>query len=50
MTRDELVRNLGTIAHSGSREYVRQMAERGDVDSSIIGASVCLSCPAAGLT
>lgn len=37
MTRDELVENLGTIAHSGSREFIRQLAEGGRKDLSLIG-------------
>jgi len=27
MTREELIENLGTIAHSGSREFIRQLAD-----------------------
>ncbi|WP_246356909.1 molecular chaperone HtpG [Pyxidicoccus fallax] len=29
MTHDELVKNLGTIAHSGSREFLETLAQRG---------------------
>lgn len=38
MTKDELVKNLGTIAHSGSKEFIEKIKEakdKGDVD--IIG-------------
>ncbi|HBX23278.1 MAG TPA: molecular chaperone HtpG [Desulfotomaculum sp.] len=37
MTRDELVENLGTIAHSGSRSFFRQMAESERKDLNLIG-------------
>src|SRR4051794_22406311 len=41
MTRDELVANLGTIAHSGSREFLKATQERstdsGKPDLSLIG-------------
>ena len=38
MTRDELVRNLGTIAHSGSLEYLQKLKESdGKDDVSLIG-------------
>ena len=38
MTRDELVRNLGTIAHSGSMEFLKNLAESANKpDVSIIG-------------
>jgi len=39
MTRDELVTNLGTIAHSGSVEFLKAMAERRQekADVSLIG-------------
>ena len=37
MTQDELVENLGTIAHSGSRSFFRQMAESERKDLNLIG-------------
>jgi molecular chaperone HtpG len=37
MTNDELVKNLGTIAHSGSREYLTKLAEDSKDDVSLIG-------------
>ncbi|CAN5893647.1 molecular chaperone HtpG [soil metagenome] len=38
MTREELVKNLGTIAHSGSLEFLRNLGETGGkVDLSLIG-------------
>ncbi len=39
MTRDELVRNLGTIAHSGSLEFLEQLQKSSDgsADVSLIG-------------
>jgi HSP90 family molecular chaperone len=37
MTRDELVKNLGTIAHSGSREFLEGLAQRGQKDMQLIG-------------
>ena len=37
MTRDELVKNLGTIAHSGSLEYLSKAAEEQKGDVSLIG-------------
>ncbi len=38
MTRDELIKNLGTIAHSGSLEFLRHLGETGGkVDLSLIG-------------
>ncbi|MEZ6133192.1 MAG: molecular chaperone HtpG [Planctomycetaceae bacterium] len=38
MTRDELVRNLGTIAHSGSLEFLQKLQKSGDKDGvSLIG-------------
>ena len=39
MTHDDLIRNLGTIAHSGSREFITQLAEQQEQgkDVSLIG-------------
>ncbi|HYO53073.1 molecular chaperone HtpG [Archangium sp.] len=37
MTHDELVKNLGTIAHSGSREFLELAAQRGQKDVNLIG-------------
>eukprot|EP00698_Gefionella_okellyi_P009900 TRINITY_DN2541_c0_g1_i1.p1 TRINITY_DN2541_c0_g1~~TRINITY_DN2541_c0_g1_i1.p1 ORF type:complete len:577 (-),score=169.98 TRINITY_DN2541_c0_g1_i1:75-1805(-) len=39
MTREELVKNLGTIAHSGSRAYMQKMEQEGvsKSDANIIG-------------
>jgi len=45
MTREELIENLGTIAHSGSKEFIRHLAETrkdsshnaGQADLSLIG-------------
>ncbi len=37
MTREELIKNLGTIAHSGSREFLEQMAQKGQKDVNLIG-------------
>ena len=37
MTRDELVTNLGTIAHSGSGQFWEQLAEAARKDISLIG-------------
>jgi molecular chaperone HtpG len=40
LTHDELVQNLGTIAHSGSKEFLRNIAATGDgakPDLSLIG-------------
>lgn len=37
MTRDELVENLGTIAHSGSRSFFQHLAEADRKDVSLIG-------------
>ncbi len=37
MDRDELIENLGTIAHSGSREFVKRLAEGEKSDAQLIG-------------
>jgi molecular chaperone HtpG len=37
MTEDELVRDLGTVARSGSRAFLEQLAQRGQKDARLIG-------------
>ncbi|MHB1043790.1 MAG: molecular chaperone HtpG [Eubacteriales bacterium] len=37
MTREELVENLGTIAHSGSKKFIEQLAAAGRQDLNLIG-------------
>jgi len=37
MSRDEAKNNLGTIAHSGSREFLKQLEEGKKVDAELIG-------------
>ncbi|NQS76264.1 MAG: molecular chaperone HtpG [Peptococcaceae bacterium] len=37
MTRDELIENLGTIAHSGSKTFIQQLNESDQKDLSLIG-------------
>lgn len=37
MTRDELVENLGTIAHSGSSEFLQALKEGAEVSENLIG-------------
>lgn len=37
MTEDELVENLGTIAHSGSKTFLKAVAESGGVSENLIG-------------
>ena len=37
MTAEELVRDLGTVAHSGSRAFLEQLAKTGNKDARLIG-------------
>ena len=37
MTRQELADNLGTIARSGSKEFLKALQEKGDANASVIG-------------
>jgi molecular chaperone HtpG len=37
MSRDELVKNLGTIAHSGSKQFLKALGEGGAKNSNLIG-------------
>lgn len=37
MTRDELVQNLGTIAHSGTKAFLKALAEQQKPDTRLIG-------------
>lgn len=37
MTREELADNLGTIARSGSKEFLKALKEKGDANASVIG-------------
>ena len=37
MAHDELVENLGTIAHSGTMEYIRNLATKGELTGDLIG-------------
>ncbi|OIO59778.1 MAG: molecular chaperone HtpG [Verrucomicrobia bacterium CG1_02_43_26] len=37
MTRDELIENLGTIAHSGSRKFLEAIKQAGENNQSLIG-------------
>lgn len=37
MTRDEMVENIGTIAHSGSKQFLKAMSESEQKESNLIG-------------
>src|SRR6478609_9618221 len=37
MTRDELVKNLGTIAHSGSKQFLKSLGDGGAKNTNLIG-------------
>ena len=37
MTKDELVKNLGTIAHSGSKQFLSALKEGGEKNANLIG-------------
>lgn len=37
MTREELVAHLGTIAHSGTKSFLKQLKEKGDAGQGMIG-------------
>lgn len=37
MTKDELARNLGTIARSGTNEFLKKAEEGGSPDGNLIG-------------
>jgi heat shock protein beta len=37
MTKDELAKNLGTIARSGTGEFLKKAEEKGGADGNLIG-------------
>ncbi|MDR2883660.1 MAG: molecular chaperone HtpG [Deferribacteraceae bacterium] len=37
MNHDEIVKSLGTIAHSGTKEFIKQLAEQGKESANLIG-------------
>ena len=37
MTRDEIIQNIGTIAHSGSKQFLKAMSESEQKESNLIG-------------
>jgi molecular chaperone HtpG len=45
MTHGELVENLGTIAHSGTRAFLKQLAGEPAPDAKLIGHSAWASIP-----
>jgi heat shock protein beta len=43
MTKDELAKNLGTIARSGTGEFLKKAEEKGGADGNLIGQFGALS-------
>ncbi|MCB1052709.1 MAG: molecular chaperone HtpG [Acidobacteria bacterium] len=37
MTRDQLIQQIGTIAHSGTKRFVQQLSQKGEKDNQFIG-------------